>query len=63
MRKGSASHGRTGPLLLQSMFLHSSQVLAGRDLQLRYSADAVLPDHLIGTPWQVLMNSNGKRVT
>jgi len=41
------------PSCEKALHLMDGQVLAGRDLQIRYSADADLPEHLIGTPWQV----------
>eukprot|EP00960_Hanusia_phi_P041087 754826-Hanusia_phi.AAC.2 len=40
------------PSCEKALHLMDGQVLAGRDLQIRYSADADLPEHLIGTPWQ-----------
>lgn len=31
------------------------QVLAGQEITVRYAADAVLPPHLKGSPWQQVL--------
>ena len=36
----------------KALHLMDGQVIAGREISVRYAHDCVLPDHLVGTPWQ-----------
>jgi hypothetical protein len=36
----------------KALHLMEGQVIAGREISVRYSHDCILPDHLKGTPWQ-----------
>ena len=36
----------------KALFLMEGQVIAGREISVRFAHDCVLPEHLKGTPWQ-----------
>ncbi|KAJ1495235.1 hypothetical protein T484DRAFT_1763255 [Baffinella frigidus] len=40
------------PSAEKALHLMDGQLIAGREIAVRYAPDAILPPHLIGTPWQ-----------